>query len=180
MLLFLLLSSLAVLPVLGPGPGEDLERNDGSSSRPYYMSPGLHKILRKGEQGAKLCSGSWATCPALTELLTLSLTSPYMYVWGSGCAGASKYCRARHLNGAGLAWDDADMTGHVFGSSQKGRGGLEKELCSLPLLSQLWLLAFFPPCICSFLFFLFILCCSLPYWEGTCQHTGSMRRLKWI
>uniref|UniRef100_A0A667XKR8 Choline transporter-like protein n=1 Tax=Myripristis murdjan TaxID=586833 RepID=A0A667XKR8_9TELE len=37
---------------------EDLERNDGSSSRPYYMSPGLHKILRKGEQGAKLCSGS--------------------------------------------------------------------------------------------------------------------------
>uniref|UniRef100_A0A8D0A549 Choline transporter-like protein n=1 Tax=Sander lucioperca TaxID=283035 RepID=A0A8D0A549_SANLU len=24
---------------------EDLERNDGSSSRPYYMSPGLHKIL---------------------------------------------------------------------------------------------------------------------------------------
>uniref|UniRef100_A0A8D3CUU3 Choline transporter-like protein n=1 Tax=Scophthalmus maximus TaxID=52904 RepID=A0A8D3CUU3_SCOMX len=32
---------------------EDLERNDGSSSRPYYMSPGLHKILRKGEEGAK-------------------------------------------------------------------------------------------------------------------------------
>uniref|UniRef100_A0A8D0A2C9 Choline transporter-like protein n=1 Tax=Sander lucioperca TaxID=283035 RepID=A0A8D0A2C9_SANLU len=29
---------------------EDLERNDGSSSRPYYMSPGLHKILRKGEE----------------------------------------------------------------------------------------------------------------------------------
>uniref|UniRef100_A0A8C5D9J1 Choline transporter-like protein n=1 Tax=Gouania willdenowi TaxID=441366 RepID=A0A8C5D9J1_GOUWI len=29
---------------------EDLERNDGSSSRPYYMSPGLHKILRKQEE----------------------------------------------------------------------------------------------------------------------------------
>uniref|UniRef100_A0A8C4EFV6 Choline transporter-like protein n=1 Tax=Dicentrarchus labrax TaxID=13489 RepID=A0A8C4EFV6_DICLA len=37
---------------------EDLERNDGSSSRPYYMSPGLHKILRKGEEGAKLCAAS--------------------------------------------------------------------------------------------------------------------------
>ncbi|KAM8746410.1 choline transporter-like protein 5-B isoform 3-T3 [Acanthopagrus schlegelii] len=33
---------------------EDLERNDGSSSRPYYMSPGLHKILRRGEEGATL------------------------------------------------------------------------------------------------------------------------------
>uniref|UniRef100_A0A669BSK3 Choline transporter-like protein n=1 Tax=Oreochromis niloticus TaxID=8128 RepID=A0A669BSK3_ORENI len=37
---------------------EDLERNDGSSSRPYYMSPGLHKILRKGEEGAKTCAAS--------------------------------------------------------------------------------------------------------------------------
>uniref|UniRef100_G3PE69 Choline transporter-like protein n=1 Tax=Gasterosteus aculeatus aculeatus TaxID=481459 RepID=G3PE69_GASAC len=35
---------------------EDLERNDGSPSRPYYMSPGLHKILRKGDEGAKLCA----------------------------------------------------------------------------------------------------------------------------
>ncbi|CAJ1060384.1 choline transporter-like protein 5 isoform X1 [Xyrichtys novacula] len=37
---------------------EDLERNDGSSSRPYYMSPGLHKILRKGEEGAKQSAAS--------------------------------------------------------------------------------------------------------------------------
>ncbi|XP_056235025.1 choline transporter-like protein 5-B isoform X2 [Seriola aureovittata] len=37
---------------------EDLERNDGSSSRPYYMSPGLHKILRRGEEGAKSCAAS--------------------------------------------------------------------------------------------------------------------------
>ncbi|XP_068615329.1 choline transporter-like protein 5-B [Brachionichthys hirsutus] len=37
---------------------EDLERNDGSPSRPYYMSPGLHKILRKGQEGAKLCAAS--------------------------------------------------------------------------------------------------------------------------
>ncbi|KAL6107803.1 slc44a5 [Pungitius sinensis] len=37
---------------------EDLERNDGSPSRPYYMSPGLHKILRKGDEGAKLCAAS--------------------------------------------------------------------------------------------------------------------------
>ncbi|KAJ4943152.1 hypothetical protein JOQ06_005657 [Pogonophryne albipinna] len=37
---------------------EDLERNDGSSFRPYYMSPGLHKILRKGEEGSKSCAAS--------------------------------------------------------------------------------------------------------------------------
>ncbi|XP_029285297.1 choline transporter-like protein 5-B isoform X1 [Cottoperca gobio] len=37
---------------------EDLERNDGSSFRPYYMSPGLHKILRKGVEGDKLCVAS--------------------------------------------------------------------------------------------------------------------------
>ncbi|XP_013858372.1 choline transporter-like protein 5-B [Austrofundulus limnaeus] len=37
---------------------EDLERNDGSSSRPYYISPGLHKILRKGEERAKSCASS--------------------------------------------------------------------------------------------------------------------------
>lgn len=40
-------------------PGEDLERNDGSSSKPFYMSPGLHKILRRGELGAKFHPGSW-------------------------------------------------------------------------------------------------------------------------
>ncbi|XP_010793741.1 LOW QUALITY PROTEIN: choline transporter-like protein 5-B [Notothenia coriiceps] len=37
---------------------EDLERNDGSSFRPYYMSPGLHKILRKGEESSKSCAAS--------------------------------------------------------------------------------------------------------------------------
>uniref|UniRef100_A0A1A8F4F7 Choline transporter-like protein n=1 Tax=Nothobranchius korthausae TaxID=1143690 RepID=A0A1A8F4F7_9TELE len=37
---------------------EDLERNDGSSSKPYYISPGLHKILRKGEERAKSCASS--------------------------------------------------------------------------------------------------------------------------
>uniref|UniRef100_A0AAQ5XJG2 Choline transporter-like protein n=1 Tax=Amphiprion ocellaris TaxID=80972 RepID=A0AAQ5XJG2_AMPOC len=37
---------------------EDLERNDGSSSRPYYMSPGLHKILRKGEEIPKSSAAS--------------------------------------------------------------------------------------------------------------------------
>uniref|UniRef100_A0A8C6UE27 Choline transporter-like protein n=1 Tax=Neogobius melanostomus TaxID=47308 RepID=A0A8C6UE27_9GOBI len=33
---------------------EDLERNDGSSSRPYFISPNLHQILRKGEDEPKL------------------------------------------------------------------------------------------------------------------------------
>uniref|UniRef100_A0A3P8W7Q4 Choline transporter-like protein n=1 Tax=Cynoglossus semilaevis TaxID=244447 RepID=A0A3P8W7Q4_CYNSE len=37
---------------------EDLERNDGSSSRPYYMSPGLHRILHRGEEGSKSRSAS--------------------------------------------------------------------------------------------------------------------------
>ncbi|XP_029939050.1 choline transporter-like protein 5-B isoform X3 [Salarias fasciatus] len=37
---------------------EDLERNDGSSNRPYYMSLGLHKILRKGEEGASSSAAS--------------------------------------------------------------------------------------------------------------------------
>lgn len=30
------------------GPGEDLERNDGSQERPYFMSPELRDILLKG------------------------------------------------------------------------------------------------------------------------------------
>uniref|UniRef100_A0A673KHK2 Choline transporter-like protein n=1 Tax=Sinocyclocheilus rhinocerous TaxID=307959 RepID=A0A673KHK2_9TELE len=32
---------------------EDLERNDGSPSKPYYMPPGLHRILNKTDQGEK-------------------------------------------------------------------------------------------------------------------------------
>lgn len=38
--------SLLLLP--GAGKGEDLERNDGSPERPYYMSPELSEILLKG------------------------------------------------------------------------------------------------------------------------------------
>lgn len=36
-------------PLLVPGgsPGEDLERNDGSQERPYFMSPQLRDILLK-------------------------------------------------------------------------------------------------------------------------------------
>lgn len=33
---------------LGFRKGEDLERNDGSPERPYYMSPALSEILLKG------------------------------------------------------------------------------------------------------------------------------------
>lgn len=40
--------------------GEDLERNDGSSSRPYYMSSGLHEILHRQEPRVKPDSSSWA------------------------------------------------------------------------------------------------------------------------
>lgn len=36
------------LPVPGGSPGEDLERNDGSQERPYFMSPELRDILLKG------------------------------------------------------------------------------------------------------------------------------------
>lgn len=31
---------------------EDLERNDGSPDKPYYMSRGLQKLLRKGNKEA--------------------------------------------------------------------------------------------------------------------------------
>lgn len=34
------------------GPGEDLERNDGSQERPYFMSPELRDILLKGSPQA--------------------------------------------------------------------------------------------------------------------------------
>ncbi|KAF6727446.1 Choline transporter-like protein 5 [Oryzias melastigma] len=37
---------------------EDLERNDGSSSRPYYMSSGLHEILHRQEPRVKPDSSS--------------------------------------------------------------------------------------------------------------------------
>lgn len=30
--------------------GEDLERNDGSAARPYYMSPSLREILWKNKE----------------------------------------------------------------------------------------------------------------------------------
>ncbi|XP_073724105.1 choline transporter-like protein 5-B isoform X6 [Misgurnus anguillicaudatus] len=32
---------------------EDLERNDGSPSKPYYMPPGLHRILKKADNAGK-------------------------------------------------------------------------------------------------------------------------------
>lgn len=72
-------------------PGEDLERNDGSSSRPYYMSAGLHKILRKGEEGAKLCTASWAMCGHFNCTVdSHSLLHIYcMCGGGSGCLRAS-------------------------------------------------------------------------------------------
>lgn len=43
------------LPVPGGSPGEDLERNDGSQERPYFMSPELRDILLKGsaEEGKR-------------------------------------------------------------------------------------------------------------------------------
>uniref|UniRef100_A0A8C1YSW0 Choline transporter-like protein n=1 Tax=Cyprinus carpio TaxID=7962 RepID=A0A8C1YSW0_CYPCA len=37
---------------------EDLERNDGSPSKPYYMPPGLHRILEKTDQAGKKCAVS--------------------------------------------------------------------------------------------------------------------------
>lgn len=33
------------------GPGEDLERNDGSQERPYFMSPELRHILLSSQAG---------------------------------------------------------------------------------------------------------------------------------
>lgn len=39
---------LAALPALAAAhPGEDLERNDGSTEKPYFIAPTLHGILNK-------------------------------------------------------------------------------------------------------------------------------------
>lgn len=140
-----------------PVSGEDLERNDGSSSRPYYMSPGLHKILRKVEEDAKLGTTSWAMCGRFTELVTLSLTSPYLlYV-----CGGSGHLRASTVGlniktgcipaWSGTTWKWKDMLSFQF-LTEKAWGGLEKDLCLLPLLSQLRYLPFFLPCLCSIFF----------------------------
>lgn len=37
--------------------GEDLERNDGSTAKPYYMSASLHRILGKKELSPKKAMG---------------------------------------------------------------------------------------------------------------------------
>lgn len=107
--------------------GEDLERNDSSSSRPYYMSPGLHKILRKGEESAKSCSVSWAVCRHFT---VDSHSLLYFYCICGVWTFQSKYCRAKYQNcmHPGLVRDDQDMKG-------KTHAGLYKNLCSLDLLS---------------------------------------------
>lgn len=48
-------SPISRLLVPGGSPGEDLERNDGSQERPYFMSPELRDILLKGsaEEGKR-------------------------------------------------------------------------------------------------------------------------------
>lgn len=132
-------------------PGEDLERNDGSPSRPYYMSAGLHKILRRGEEGAKICAATWAMCglfQCTVDSLSLSLTSPYLlYVWGS------QYCRAINQNWmhpARSRVDGHDGTLFSFSFQRKRQRGLEKDLCLLPVSRQLRCLPFF----CHPLFFL--------------------------
>lgn len=106
--------------------GEDLERNDGSSSRPYYMSPGLHKILRKGEEGAKTCAASWVM--HFTKLLALWLTSPYLpCAWGSGRSRASTVGLTLKLDAprpACQGWPVHERTCCYFGSSQKRHRGL--------------------------------------------------------
>lgn len=134
--------------------GEDLERNDGSSSRPYYMSPGLHKILRKGEEGAKLGAASWAMFGHFTELLTLSLTSPYLlYVWGSGRLRASTVglniktgCTQAW---SGMAWTWKDMLLLQF-LAEKAWGTRKRPLFTSSL-EPTQILAFFSAMLMFFL-----------------------------
>lgn len=112
-------SALSAPPA--PGPGEDLERNDGSSSRPYFMSAGLHKILRRGEEGAKLCSASWAML-WLNYWLFLSLLHICCKCGHLVWMFESEHCRAIYQNRLHLvpawAWND---------TSQKRHRGLEKQ-----------------------------------------------------
>lgn len=49
-------------------PGEDLERNDGSTAKPYYMSASLHRILGKKELSPKKLMG-W--CSKIATVLVL-------------------------------------------------------------------------------------------------------------
>lgn len=132
-------------------PGEDLERNDGSSSRPYYMSAGLHKILRKGEEGAKLCTASWAMCGHFNCTVDSHSLLHIYCMCGGVWMFESKYCRAIYQNWMhpSLVKDGLDLT-LILQFSQKRHRGLEKDLCLLPVLSQLRYLPFFLPHLCSF------------------------------
>lgn len=66
----------------------------------------------------------------------------------------SEYCRAKLQKWMhpqpGQEWPGHERTCFYFSSLQKGHGGLEKDLCLLPLLSQLRYLPFFLPRFCSF------------------------------
>lgn len=46
-LIFPLTQLKTINPTIPNSKGEDLERNDGSAERPYFMSPELHEILSK-------------------------------------------------------------------------------------------------------------------------------------
>lgn len=143
------------------------------------MSAGLHKILRRGEEGAKVCSASWAMLwPNYWLFLSLLhiCCKRGRLVW----MFESEHCRATYQNRLHLvpAWTWND----TFRSSQKRHRGLEKQnTCLLPVLSQLRYLPFSatPVSFFSFFFFFFSLCIfwPLPYWEGRCQLAGRMHRL---
>lgn len=159
-------------------PGEDLERNDGSSSRPYFMSAGLHKILRRGEEGTKMCSASWAML-WLNYWLFLSLLHICCKCGGLVWMFQSEHCRAIYQNWMHLApawaWSD------IFTPSQERHRGLENT-CLLPVLSQLRYLPFsatpvffFPP---FFLFSLYFLTSALLRGYVSTRRTDAQAQMK--
>lgn len=112
------------------------------------MSAGLHKILRRGEEGAKLCSASWAML-WLNYWLFLSLLHICCKCGHLVWMFESEHCRAIYQNRLHLvpawAWN---------GTSQKRHRGLEKQnTCLLPVLSQLRYLPFSATPVFFFSFF---------------------------
>lgn len=155
--------------------GEDLERNDGSSSRPYYMSPGLHKILRKGEESAKSCAASWALCSQVFTHFSISTVCTGVWTF------ESKYCRAKHENcmHPSPVRDDLDMERLAFASVLNGKGkGTITRLVSTSSFELTQILAFFSAMLLFFLFFFCILCWPLPYWEDMHQLAEWMHKLR--
>lgn len=134
---FLLHSSILPSSDLPGHPsGEDLERNDGSPSKPYYMPQGLHRILNKNDQRGK----------------------KYAVSWNCYLTGDVKNC------GSTVARCIAPQQSKAFWDMESGADSIYRsDLLSAFSADTDWLLLYFFPIHFPFHFFLLIFCPSLPY-----------------